>query len=345
MDKIAFPYRSSTHLPFLHVVAESGAWERNGLDVEYNKRISSGRAHDAVLTGDVEFVGGNHLSPYGHRARGDRWVFIGQTVNFVPGRKLVVRADSGIEKIEDLRGKVVGSRGNHPRYNDWLQLKQHGLDVDRDDVGLVDQFQAVGGRKMADAKVDGTAARAIAEANPDLEATSELLWKLVLDKQVDAAFLQVPQCLFAAEAGLKMVEIDRMPMIYFTTISSSLTFVESHPDIVERFLKSLIEGVHFFKTQPERSMQIIKDRYKQDGNMDVEMAERTYADMAAALEPCLYPSPRAIENVYEEAVREDKDAAGINPMALWDLHYLRQIDDSGFVDRLYGKTPAAAASH
>lgn len=338
MDKIAFPYRSSTHLPFLHVVAESGAWERHGLEVEYNKRISSGRAHDAVLKGDVEFVGGNHLSPYGHRARGDRWVFIGQTVNYVPGRKLVVRADSGIERIEDLRGKVVGSRGNHPRYNDWLQLKQHGLDVDRDEVGLVDQFQAVGGRAVHEAKVDGTAARAIADANPDIEATAEPLWRLVLDKRIDGAFLQVPQCLFAAEAGLKTVEIDRMPMIYFTTISSSLRFVESHPDIVERFLKALIEGVHFFKTQPERSMQIIKDRYKLDGNMDVAMAERTYADMAAALEPALYPSPRAIENVYEEAVREDEDAAGINPMALWDLHYLRKIDDSGFVDRLYTET-------
>ena len=28
----------------------------------------------------------------------------------------------------------------------------------------------------------------------------------------------------------------------------------------------------------------------------------------------------AIENVYEEAVREDKDAGRVNPMALWDLH-------------------------
>jgi hypothetical protein len=31
MDKIAFPYRSSSHLVLLHVVAESGAWEKHGL--------------------------------------------------------------------------------------------------------------------------------------------------------------------------------------------------------------------------------------------------------------------------------------------------------------------------
>lgn len=28
MDKIDFPYRSSSHLPFLHVVAESESWAK-----------------------------------------------------------------------------------------------------------------------------------------------------------------------------------------------------------------------------------------------------------------------------------------------------------------------------
>src|SRR6478672_1435818 len=36
MDKIAFPYRSSSHLVLLHVVAESGAWEKHGLSVDYD---------------------------------------------------------------------------------------------------------------------------------------------------------------------------------------------------------------------------------------------------------------------------------------------------------------------
>src|SRR3954452_9097761 len=37
MDKIAFPYRSSSHLVLLHVVAESGAWEKHGLQVDYDR--------------------------------------------------------------------------------------------------------------------------------------------------------------------------------------------------------------------------------------------------------------------------------------------------------------------
>ena len=45
MDKIQFPYRSKSHLAFLHVVGESGSWEKHGLQVEYNNYISSEDAH------------------------------------------------------------------------------------------------------------------------------------------------------------------------------------------------------------------------------------------------------------------------------------------------------------
>src|SRR5262245_37329316 len=140
MDNIAFPYRSSSHLELLHVVAESGAWEKHGLRVDYDRHISSTEAHRAVPAGDVEFVGGNHVSTYGHRARGDSWVYLGQTVNQV-NHQLVVRADSGINGLADLHGKKVGTRGSHPGLNDWLFLKQHGLDSDRDAIELVCQIK------------------------------------------------------------------------------------------------------------------------------------------------------------------------------------------------------------
>ena len=139
MDRIAFPYRSSSHLVLLHVIAESGSWRKYGLDVDYDRHISSGDAHKMVPSGEVEFVGGNHVSTYGHRARGDSWVYLGQTLNTVHS-KLVVRPDSGINGIRDLREKVVGTRGSHPGLNDWLLLKQRGQDVDRGDIQLINQL-------------------------------------------------------------------------------------------------------------------------------------------------------------------------------------------------------------
>src|SRR5437763_8226884 len=138
MEHVAFPYRSSSHLVLLHVVAESGAWQKYGLDVDYDRRISSGEAHRAVPAGEVEFVGGNHVSTYGYRARGDSWVYLGQAVNQV-NHQLVVRANSGINGLADLYGCKIGTRGSHHSLNDWLYLKQPGLDVDRDDIDHVSQ--------------------------------------------------------------------------------------------------------------------------------------------------------------------------------------------------------------
>ena len=72
IDKVSFPYRATTHLAFLHVVGQSGSWAKHGLDVNYDWQISKSDAHKAVASGEVEFVGGNHISTYGKRARGDQ---------------------------------------------------------------------------------------------------------------------------------------------------------------------------------------------------------------------------------------------------------------------------------
>jgi ABC-type nitrate/sulfonate/bicarbonate transport system substrate-binding protein len=319
MDKIAFPYRSSSHLVLLHVVAESGAWEKHGLEVDYDRPISSTEAHRAVPLGEIEFVGGNHVSTYGRRARGDSWVYLGQTVNQV-NHQLAVRADSGINALADLRGKKIGTHGNHPSLNDWLFFKQHGLDADRDDIEFVKRSRRP--KEPADAGA-GTAEIRLSP------------WELVRDRVVDAALLTPPASLFAQASGLKLIDVEPLPMIHFTTISTSLGFVEKHPDMVERFLKGLIEGIHFFKTRPDESIRIIRDRSSQRGQMNLEQAAITHRSLAAILEPKLYPRMRAIANVYEEAIRQDKDAEKINPMELWDLHYIRRLDDMGFVDGLY----------
>src|SRR5258708_11245617 len=69
MDRISFPYRSSSHLVLLHVIAESGSWQKYGLDVDYDHHISSGDAHKMIPTGEGEFVRGNPASTYPHPAR------------------------------------------------------------------------------------------------------------------------------------------------------------------------------------------------------------------------------------------------------------------------------------
>ena len=106
-----------------------------------------------------------------------------------------------------------------------------------------------------------------------------------------------------------------------------------------------MEGIHFFRTEREKSIKIIQERGNKRGAMNLEQATITWQSLARILEPKLYPKMQAIANVYEEAIRQDKDAKKVNPMALWDLHHIRRLDDMGFVESLNGKPGAHAHKH
>jgi hypothetical protein len=49
-----------------------------------------------------------------------------------------------------------------------------------------------------------------------------------------------------------------------------------------------------------------------------------------------YPPLPAVANAYELACLQYPVARQVSPLALWDLHYLRALDDAGFIDALYG---------
>jgi hypothetical protein len=60
-----------------------------------------------------------------------------------------------------------------------------------------------------------------------------------------------------------------------------------------------------------------------------------YDNQAESLERAPYPSIEAIQNVFALAVKRDPEIKEFNPLILWDLHYVKEIDDSGYVRRLY----------
>lgn len=318
MDHVNFPYRSDSHLALMHVINECGAWERQNLDVDYDKIINREDAHTLVPTGEVEFVSGNHVSTYAKRAQGDSWAYLGQSVSF-NNVQLITRDDAEINCLEDVRGKRFGSRGRHPGLNTWLYLKQSGLDPDTDQVEII--------REQRVELPDGTK-----------QLNRKSLLQMVSDGDCDACFIGQPRLEQAARMGLKIVEIPPQPMVYFMTVSTSKLMVETKPDVIDRMLRGVLEGIAYFKINREETIKILMEKHKKEGDLDRDMAEKLYDDLAPTLEPRLYPNLTAISNVYQEALKQDEkngDAARIHPLALWDFHFLREIDNSGFIDNLY----------
>ena len=298
MEQIKFPYRSARHLALLNIVAESGGWKKQGLSVEYNFYVDPEEAHQLLKKGKVQFIGGNHITPYIKRATGDDWIYVGQTANYI-GQALVVRKESKIRKLEDLRGKTLGAKGTggpHTWLNAWLTLQKSGLEK-------VVKIERVFKRGR--------------------------VWKGVQAGDYEAAIVGRPDDLVARRDGMRTIPLPLLPMIVFTTVSTTGAFVRENGPLIKRFLKGLGSGIRFFKNNKKRSMEILSSTLpKERGGGDKEMIEHYYRDLSETLTATLYPTMDAIYNVYAEACRYNAVAKKVNPLELWDLHYLRQLRDA-----------------
>jgi ABC-type nitrate/sulfonate/bicarbonate transport system substrate-binding protein len=298
METIRFPYRSARHLALLNVVAESGGWKKQGLKVNYDFYVAPEEAHKLLRSGKVQFIGGNHITPYIKRSSGDDWIYVGQTANYI-ALALVVRKDSKIRRLEDLRGKKLGARGTggpHTWLNAWLTLKKSGLE---NSVEIVRVFKR--GR----------------------------MWNGVQAGEYDAALIGRPDDLKARRDGMRTIMLPLLPMIVFTTVSSTGTFVRENGPLVKRFLKGLANGIRYFKANRRRSMEILSATLpKERGGGDREMIAYYYKDLTETISSTLFPTMDAIYNVYAEACRYNAVAKRVNPLELWDLHFLRQLRDA-----------------
>jgi len=66
---------------------------------------------------------------------------------------------------------------------------------------------------------------------------------------------------------------------------------------------------------------------------DVHEMEKHFDAIVGKLQIKPYPTPQALANTYEIACNE-YGAQGFNPLALWDLHLAKELDDEGFIDAL-----------
>ena len=72
---------------------------------------------------------------------------------------------------------------------------------------------------------------------------------------------------------------------------------------------------------------------------DIEL-KRRFGSVVSGLKIRPYPTPQAIANTYEIATIEYPNAKGLNPLSLWDLHWVKELDDDGFIDQIANSDPA-----
>jgi NitT/TauT family transport system substrate-binding protein len=301
-------YRSNSHAPFWVVAGKSGVWAKNGLDVDTSPQLVREKAVEALKNQHVDLISGNHHNLYVRNAKnGEDFVHLAQAANNWTENKLVVSPD--VRSLQDLRGKtiVADKLNSHAGLNIWLFLRQEGLDVDRGDVNLV-----------------------------ELRGSSEERWRRVLNGEYAGTFVTIPHDARAASAGARVITARSMPMIRGVTLTTTMSFVKSHEEEIRRLIRGFVDAVHFFLTRKPETLEILREHatpilhLQSDAEVDA-----LYDEWAQSLQRKPYPSPEAIANVFQLALRRDPEVKGFNPLALWNTHYLRELDDSGYIDQLY----------
>jgi ABC-type nitrate/sulfonate/bicarbonate transport system substrate-binding protein len=306
--KIKIHYRAPSHVPLWKVMEVGGFLVNHGLEMDMGSLEGQRkRATEGLKAGAFDVVSGNHHNLYAFKAlHGDPYVHIAQSNNSWRENYLV--CGKGVDGLKDLKGKKVAmdDYDGHTGLNVWLYLKKNGLEEGRDVELVTDPVKGV--------------ERA----------------KAVMEGKYDATFIRAVDRLRALKFGAKIIEVPPMAMIEGVTLTTTTTYVKNHEEECRALIMAMIDGTHYFKTNKTGTLKIVKEHCSELLKMrSDEEWDCFYDNQVSSLESAPYPSLEAIQNVFALAVKRDPEIKEYNPLALWDLHYVKEIDDSGYVRKLY----------
>jgi ABC-type nitrate/sulfonate/bicarbonate transport system substrate-binding protein len=153
---------------------------------------------------------------------------------------------------------------------------------------------------------------------------------------VDAAALSVPFLFIARKAGFKeLASFDKLGVEYpYTGVVVLRQTVAKNPDLVERFLKCIVEGIYIFKTNKAKTLAVFKHYMK---GADDEILEETYQATRGTVDEAPYPSLQVVKNALDMLALQYPQAKQIDASLIVEPSVIRKIDESGFIKALYKK--------
>ncbi len=314
-----------SHMPLHYVWRDSGITQKHGFDLVVhvsNVKIKGqpfvpmkGR-EKKLLDGTYDFLSGLHHVPFYARARGDkRFVYLAQAQNDWDDQVIVA---SDVQSPKDLEGKrfIVTDWDTCVYGNLKHSLKLAGVDWEKID--------------FINGEIDG-------------DLASKVAVQRLAEGEAAGAIVDPPFDLRAKKLGMGTLGLPRIPVIHNITICSNIEWVRENEETTVPFLLSMIDAIYFFKTNKSKACEILEKNYAPlvdlEGDDEIEHLWDLWAKL---LSPKPFPHPLAVWNVYDLDIAHDPKANFIGPFEIWDTSYLRAIDDSGYINDLYGGPKAAA---
>jgi NitT/TauT family transport system substrate-binding protein len=288
------------------VAKDSGIFTKNGLDVQLIFFTGGTTAILALVSGDVPItqVSGPGLVSSG--LAGSDAVFIASgTISL----NYVLMGRQGIKSAEQLRGGTLAiSRfGSATDSIARFALRKMGLTPGKD-VTLV---QVGSGPERLNATMTG---------------------------KVTAAVINPPSSFIAEKRGLAVLaDVAKMGLVFqHTGAATTRKYIRENPDTVRRYVKSHIEAVHKMWSDKEATIRALN---KHMPGVEREILEKSYENvMTETLYPKKqYPSLEGLKTVLDELAERDPRAKSAKPEQFVDASFIKELDQSGYIDGLYKK--------
>jgi len=150
---------------------------------------------------------------------------------------------------------------------------------------------------------------------------------------IDAAPLDKLQSVKLQGLGVKVLyDLSRIPFPSSPFMSAE-SFIQKNPQVVENFIKSLIEASAMMRSQKEKGLAVLQRHIKTDR----QLAEIGYKNLLEDLTPYTFVTAKGLRTVQEIVALRDPKIAKFNVEDLLDQRILQKIVQSGYVEEIERK--------
>ena len=313
LKKVAIAYSSiSPNQAPAWAAYETGIFRKYGLDVQLIFVESGSRTVQTLVSGDVvaaEVAGAGVIQS---NLQGSGVVLIAGFLNTLDYKFMVSR---DITRPDQLKGKAVAvSRvGSSSDFATRYALEKYGLVPDKD---------------VAILQIGTQPARFAA-----LEAG-----------KINGVMVSIPVTAKATKLGFNtLADLQMLGLEYqHSALAVSQNLIKTQPDLVRNILKAHVEAIQYMKTHRKETIAILNKYLKTD---DADALQEAYdAEIQALIPQKPYPTLKGIQIILRELGAKDAVARAARPEQFVDLTFMKELDSSGFIDRLYKPGAVAKAS-
>jgi NitT/TauT family transport system substrate-binding protein len=300
--KIAYSGVSAAGTP-LWLAKEEGIFTKHGLEADLVAVRSAPLQVTALVSNEVQFVRGSVSSMLTAAAQGAKLKILLSL--FAERASYDFLVSPSITRPADLKGKKIGVQDFSGLL--WtltmLSLRELGLDPQRDNINI----QAIG--------------------------DSTVIAQSLSTGIIDAAALDKLQSVRLQGQGVKVLLDLRRIAFPSSPFMSAEPFIERNPQVVEKFIKALIEASTIMRAQKERGLAVLQRHIKTDR----ALAEVGYKNLLEDLTAYTFTSVKGLRTVQEIVAVRDPKIAKYNVEDLLDQRILKKVVESGYVEEIERK--------